>query len=102
MDPRLKKLLIHTIYIEPYAGVDANGEELYGDPVAYKARIEQRTRYVRGPGGDLVESRSMLFMDLTDIDARSRITLPDGAKRPIFRVDTIPGRRANDHTVVMI
>lgn len=101
MDPRLKKMLIHTIHIAPYIGVNADGEETYGEPVAYKARVEQRDRWIRGAYGDDIQTRHQIFLDLADIDPKDKLIMPNGEERAIFSVETVPGRRAGDHMVIL-
>ena len=101
MDPRLKRLLIHTIKIHPYLGHNADGEETYGEPVSYKARVEHRDRWIRGPQGDIVQTRTQVFTDLVDIKSKDKITLPNGDERTIFSVETVPGKRTDDHLVIL-
>lgn len=101
MDPRLKRLLIHSIKIESHVGTNADGEEAYGEPVEYKARVEQRERWVRQPSGDLLQTRHTIWIDLADVKPSDRLTLPNGDVQAIFSVARVPGRRTDEFLEIL-
>lgn len=77
-------LLVHTITIEPYAGQDGSGTDLYGAAVVVACFVDAKIRRVRSPAtsnstGDEVISEATAYAALaTDAPPNSRVTLPDG------------------------
>lgn len=77
-------LLVHTITIEPYAGQDGEGADLYGAPVEVACFVDAKRRRVRSPAtnnatGDEVLSEATAYAPLATVaPPNSRVTLPDG------------------------
>lgn len=84
-------LLTQTVTIEPYAGLGAHGESVYGGAVAYPARVWGKARRIRTGAGDEVTSTVQALLGVADapVGVKDRITLPAGyqpAQPPILAV----------------
>lgn len=73
-----KRLLRHTITVEPYLG-DASYGPTYGPATVVRCFLDAKTRMVRNKDGREVTSSSTAYCLLnTECPAESRVTLPDG------------------------
>lgn len=74
----LRALYVHTVSLEPFAGLDDYGTATYGEAVEYSARIQQRAKRVRTAEGEEVTSMTQVFLAPTPpmLTTRDRITLP--------------------------
>lgn len=82
--------LLATVQHAAFSGVDSYGNYLYGSDVARKAIVEHGFRTL-GPAefGGQAYSTSVTFLETLSVNARDRITLPDGSKPQILRVGGI-------------
>jgi hypothetical protein len=77
-----------AITIEPFVSTDSYGMPTYGAPVEVAAMIESYNQMVRNADGqEQVASTKIHIMPGPIFDANARITLPDGSKPIIIRVD---------------
>lgn len=78
---RLPDLLLrHQVTVEPYAGAGATGD-VFGPAVTVAAFVDRKRRLVRADDGTetVSETRVLCQLDaLTEVPARSRVTLPTG------------------------
>lgn len=73
-------LLRHVVTVEPYLGQTANGPK-YGPGVAVRGFLDQQTREVRNPAGEVVVSSGTFLCRLATVaPPESRVTLPDGRR----------------------
>lgn len=73
-----KRFLRHRIIVEPYLGTSGTGR-LYGPAVEVKCFLDQKTRNVRNPAGDVVTSSSTAYASPgTTAPPLSRVTLSGG------------------------
>jgi hypothetical protein len=77
-------LFVHMITVEPYAGQDGDGGDLYGPAVEVACFVDAKVRRVRSPAtnnatGDEVISEATAYAPLATVaPPNSRVTLPDG------------------------
>lgn len=84
-------LLQHTVTVEAYLGSSSKGD-LYAAPEAVRCLIDETTRQVTSPGGQIVTSGSSY---ITRPDHRpppnSRVTLPDGRPTKVITIARADG-----------
>lgn len=77
MDAALKALCTQTVTIEPFTGVNANGEATYGAGVSYKAHIGGQNRMMRNALGQLVtDPLKVVLSTAPSVSTKDKITLP--------------------------
>ncbi|MGW4602739.1 hypothetical protein ACWENS_05615 [Streptomyces sp. NPDC004532] len=78
-------LLRHTITVEAYAGQSAHGP-VYAPPAVVRCFLDQKTREVRAPDGEVVTSSSTAYcrLDTTTAPPESRVTLADGTQTRVI------------------
>ncbi|MFD6421553.1 hypothetical protein [Streptomyces sp. NPDC060198] len=80
-----RRFLRHRIVVEPYLGRSSTGD-LYGPAVEVRCLLDEKTRNVRTPGGDVVVSSSTAYAyPGTKAPPKSRVTLPDGRKTKVIQ-----------------
>lgn len=79
-----RRLLRHSLTVEPYLGGSAYGPR-YGPPAAVRCLLDEQTREVRSPTGEQVVSSSTAYCPLaTDAPPQSRVTLPGGRQTRVI------------------
>lgn len=69
-------LLEHTIFVAEPASLDDAGEsDGYGEPEKRRARVRQKSKLVRMPGGEETTTTHMVATD-TAISRQARVWLP--------------------------
>lgn len=99
-----RRFLVHRVEIEPYIGRSGTGP-LYGPAREARCFLDEKTRNVRSPGGDLVVSSATAYCPPgTTAPALSRVTLPDGRKtRVIASLNRAAGRLGTpDHVEIQL
>ncbi|MGW6455509.1 hypothetical protein ACWF94_06195 [Streptomyces sp. NPDC055078] len=75
---------MHEITIEPYAGESGTGS-VYGPPGAVRCLLDEQTRMVRSPSGDLVTSTATAYCGVgTVAPSLSQATLPNGRRTTVI------------------
>ena len=83
-------ILNDTITIEPYTGMDVNGDRTYGAAVTYPAFVSQRIKIVKNQQGENAVSNVSVMLDgavVLDRMCRDRITIDPGtayASQPVI------------------
>ncbi|MBW2561268.1 MAG: hypothetical protein JRE40_10505 [Deltaproteobacteria bacterium] len=91
-----------TVTIEPFTGVNVNGEPQYGAAVQYSAFVQRRTRLVRDRAGQEVVSTAQVYLDgSVDVGIQDRITLPDGSQPVILSIEVLPDETGSTHHKVV-
>lgn len=102
MHPALRALLTQTVTFEPFVSRTDYGKESYGAPVSYPARVTEQLVLVRQPDGSEKLARHKVRLDGDAvIEARGRLTLPDGSQPPILSVDRAPDETGGTYTVLV-
>lgn len=84
MEPELVALLTETVLLAPFLGQDAYGALSYGPAVATPCRIERHfTRTATTAGPQLIEETRVYLNGDAVIEAKTRVTFPDGLQPPI-------------------
>ena len=94
-------LLNQTVTIEPFASYDMYGDRTYGTAISYKCREEATQRVIKNIEGEDVINTSIVYLAPTYIDSSGntqqttvgyydRITLTNGTKPVILRIDKVP------------
>ena len=97
-----KQLLVHTVRIAPYSGVNAYGESSHGTERTAKARIQENIKKVSTDSGSEVVSTVQVYLDAADaISVLDKLTLPDGRTPPIIRVAPYTDLLGNLHHQVV-
>jgi hypothetical protein len=86
LDPQLKALMIHTITVEHYSGMAGTGyaSRVYSTSSTFKARVEFKSRLVKGKDMKDAVSNTTVFTPMHDVNGSTsatiglsdRITLP--------------------------
>ncbi|MFD6416004.1 hypothetical protein [Streptomyces sp. NPDC060194] len=98
------RALVHRITIEPYRGASSTGP-LYGPPAEVWCLLDEQTRNVRSPGGDVVTSSSTAYCPPgTAAPPLSRATLPDGRQTTVIAAKnrSAPGLGTPDHVEIQL
>ena len=75
----LRPMCRHTVVVEPYSGQDAYGVRVYGTATSYAARVVGGRKVVKDATGKEVVSQTQVYLASdTQIDVKSRVTLPSG------------------------
>ena len=91
-------LMPHTVTISTRSSHNNYGEASYGTGVTYRARVVNRSGWVRNMAGEKVEVRTVVWMASTGtIDTSDRITLPDNTTPPIVKVARFPDGDGTHH-----
>lgn len=91
-----------TITIEPYSAMSAGGEPTYGASTTASCRIVQYEQKTIEVGGTPIVSSTQIYLPGdTTITKRDRITLPDGTKPVILKVESIPGASGTTYLKVI-
>lgn len=81
------RLFSSTITVEPYLGTDGYSNEIYGVPVMYKAREENRVEEAQLDNGQTLMQRCRVFVyGNANIHVRDRVTLSDGEIFPVLQI----------------
>jgi hypothetical protein len=85
---------VHTAFLdaavdvthEAYGGQDSLGtEQPYGAPILRKAMVDRKEGLLPTPDGQAIRYRAAVsFVEVVDVDARDRVTLPDGLTGPLY------------------
>jgi hypothetical protein len=94
-----------TIVVEPRVGHNEHGEEIYGPPRSYPARIEVSPRLTRNAQGQEVVSTAQVFVGSATLVIREmdRLTLPEGftERQPdILRISPVRDESGIHHTII--
>lgn len=80
-----------TVSVARFQSRDAYGAPTFAAAVNYRARVDFRTRLVRGPNAEMVVARGRAWLATVDaITAEDRVTLPDGSVPIILQVNQVP------------
>lgn len=86
----LADMYVHTAAVETYQGTNADGEDIYSDPIDVACYAEGQRRVVLNADGEQVLSETTLYTSPDHLNAflpLSRVTVPDvmpfGAARVI-------------------
>lgn len=97
-------MLRHEVVVEPHLGTGPAGP-VYGEPVTYRAYVEDRRQLVRSATGAEVVSETTTYLNPgADIPAESRVTLPSGRRATVISVadQEGPPGSAMDHLEVAL
>ena len=100
MDNLQKALLVHTIYIAPYTGVNAYGEAGYGTDMPVKCRVQDNIKKIRTASGSEVVSNTQIYVDGA-VSVNDRITLADGRVPLVLRISPKEDAAGNLHHTVI-
>ena len=91
-------LMPSTISISTRTSHSNYGEATYGSAVTYRARVVDKSGWVRNAAGENVEVRTICWVASTgSIDISDRITLPGGATPPIVMGERFPDDQGSHH-----
>lgn len=80
--------LTETVKIAPRTSVNADRIEAFGSDVSVKAYIERSPKMIRDASGREVVRNALVIVDITPtVEPTARLTMPDGTKPKILRVD---------------
>lgn len=98
-----ESLFNRTITLEPRNALGKGGAETYGTAVTYPARVERRSKIIRGKDGTDKVSTARVYVG-PDVPAlvTDRITLPDGTHPEIMEVRPVDGMNDVDHKVIYV
>lgn len=86
-------LLNQTVQLAPRVDATKGGRAVYGPAVTYRARVEYKSKMIRGKDGVDRASTARVFLDgSAPVDRTDQITLPDGTQPEIIEVEGMPGR----------
>lgn len=89
--------------MEPYQGQDENGAPYYGDPISLVCRVEQKMIFDWGPQGQIYVPGTVIYFPVPEtIDARSRVTLPDGSQPHIRNIKQMKQLDVVHHTTLIL
>lgn len=90
IDYDLRLMMPDEITVELPTGKNAYSRMIYDDPVAYQARIEQRTTLIRDQDGRERVSNVQIYL-ATEVllPLSARITLPDGSTPSIMAIEQV-------------
>ncbi len=78
------------VTVEAFDSYDGYGKPTYGSSETISCVLEQKTRFMRAPGGQEVVSKHCLtFVQPVEIGPKDRITLPDGSTGPILDIEGV-------------
>ncbi|MFM9602680.1 hypothetical protein [Streptomyces turgidiscabies] len=84
-------LLRHTVTVEPYLGSSSKSDS-YGTAEAVRCLLDETTKQVTSPGGQIVTSGSNYITRSTHRPPlNSRVTLPDGRVTTVITVAKVDG-----------
>lgn len=87
-----------TVSISTRASHNSYGEPSFGSATNYRARVVNKSGFVRSPSGENVEVRTVCWVASTGtIDISDRITLPDGTTPQIVMVERFPDQDGTHH-----
>lgn len=96
-------LFNRAVILEPRNALGKGGVESYGTAVTYPARVEYKTKMIRGKDGtDKVSTARVYVGPEVPVLATDRITLPDGAHPEIMEVRPVYGMNDIDHKVIYL
>ena len=87
----INRICVHSVSIAPRV-TDTSGYNKpgsYGTPVAYPAYVAYNRQEVRGPDGQLRESKGKVILAFPppSVGLLDQLTLPDGSTPPIIKVE---------------
>ncbi len=91
-----------SVTVEPWVRDDQYGQPVYGAPVSYSARVQEKVKMIRDTQGQQVVSTSQVYFDgSVTVTVKDRITLPDGTQPLILSIGGSPDETGViDHRVV--
>lgn len=91
-------LMPSTVTISTRSGHSNYGEPSFGSGTSYRARVVNKSGFVRNAQGENVEVTSICWVASTgSIDISDRITLPDGTTPQIVMVERFPDGDGTHH-----
>jgi hypothetical protein len=81
----LADMLIHTVQLARWSGLNSSGDRTYGTAASVAARVEPTSDIVRSMDGEEVVLTHKVAL-LTTVAQHDKITLPDGTLRTVRSV----------------
>lgn len=82
-------MMTQAVTVQPFVSRNQYGAAAYASPLTYKARVNFKTHWVRGPEGEQIVARGVAWINTGDdtITVNDLVTLPDGTMPKILQVN---------------
>lgn len=105
----LVRRFAQTVTLSTMTSMDPYGTATYGTAKTYKARVEQRREYLKGPDGREVLAHTVVYVGPTSTGGYpprtlapfGKIVLPDGTSPGIVAIEENPAADGTRHHTVV-